>query len=132
MPEPKFKPHSVLTIAIDYKDKTEPFHDKAPLVGDHLKLKVDAMDYDIMGLPQRLWRTLIAREADGKMQPGERQLRAFSNEGLEVLRNSLGNLHAMTTRILNERGRIRYGLPDPQESQTRPGLPSGAPGEIEP
>lgn len=107
--EQKWQPHSILSIAIEYAKNVHPIHDaNQKLFVEVLELKVERMDYEYFGLPQRLWRVLINPE-HGEMQEGERQLHALSNEGLEVLRNSLGNLHSQATRILNERGSGRYG-----------------------
>ncbi len=115
--EPTWKNHSTLRIDIRYARGVKPHHDPdVPLLAESLTLQGKHLDHLQMGIvPDRLWMFpvvadfLTAELAIPEESTGVSQLAEMSNEGLEVLRNSLLGLHREATRILNERGSARYG-----------------------
>lgn len=110
-------PHSTLTIKIEYAPDLEAYHDPAiPLIteGIILKNRYWTEQLPFLGIPERKWCVPVTPDEFTtkylKVKPkehGDAQLRAMSNEGLEILRNALGNLHRVATGILNERGGAR-------------------------
>lgn len=115
----KWKPHGTLDIKISYARGQKDHHDpEIPLVTERIQIKGRKLDSLIMGVvPDRKWfypvtgDAFTAEQRVAKRDLGSTQLERLSNEGLEVLRNTLGNLHREATRILNERGSRRYSAP---------------------
>lgn len=131
MTDPKWKRHGTLSIGIAYDGKAKSLHDGLPLRHESLTLDFFRMDYDLLGLPQRLW--LVPVTADGetkkcRVEPeehGRAILEGLSSETLEILRNGLAGLAREATAVLNARGSALYGLPEPKEGKSKARLGSG-------
>lgn len=134
MIEPKWERHGSLSIRIFYAKDATGIHDNFPLQQESLTMDFFRMDFDLFGLPQRLWLAPVTADGETKkckvksVEHGSAQLEGMSNESLEILRNALTNLGKEATRILNGRGATLHGLPEPQEGRTPRGLGEGAPG----
>lgn len=129
------KKHSTLKIEIQYEKNVRGFHDYAVLPTEGLVLKNRYWDVEAFGaVVNRKWVSPVTPDTFTvehlrikAKDHGEAQLEAMSSEGLEILRNALGNLHKAATRILNERGGERFGLAlGPGPSQEPRSLPDWA------
>lgn len=115
----KTNPHSTLTIKIEYAQDLVAHHDPSiPLVteGIILQNRFWMEELPFLGIPERKWMCPVNQDEFTTKhlrikasEHGDAQMQTLSNEGLEILRNSLSNLHRLATSILNERGdgRIR-------------------------
>ncbi len=123
-----WKKHGTITISVDYARGVKAQHSDEALRPESIELRGFRLDTSIFGLPERKWMYPVnpdfLTESLGipNSETGAGQLSSLSDEALEVLRNSLGNLHAQATRILNERGGARFGL---SPGQVPPSLPPG-------